>query len=94
MTPETRLAIAEIALDNYLTLAKERGKDLPSTDIFSEAVQRALLQFFPDYEEKLKLCPLRDNIYCTRERCAWWSTKANRCGMLPLPTVTTIERKE
>jgi hypothetical protein len=85
MTPETRLDIAQRALGRYLELAKERKKDLPSTDILSQAVQESLLEFFP--ETTSKRCPLFQ-YDCMEHKCAWWCFRDSRCGVLALHKIT------
>lgn len=46
-----RVAIAERAYSLYLTESKTRGLDLPSSDVFTGAVQQALLDYNTCCEE-------------------------------------------
>jgi hypothetical protein len=43
MTPEQRVKIADRALGFYIKRSTERNIDLPSTDLFTDSVQQALM---------------------------------------------------
>ena len=85
MTPEFRLKISDTAIGNYFRLAKERGLDLPTTDILSEAVQQALMTVLGD--SPLKQCPLKESssrsqTLCIEQECAWYNVAKKRCGVV------------
>ena len=100
MTPEVRLQIADRAYSKYLQIMRDRksGEDMPSTDIFSESIQQALMEIFPDNKEKT--CPLMQltdvglmKESCVKEECGWWSTKQEKCGITSLARLEDISNR-
>lgn len=80
MTPEQRVEAADKALNNYLEYCKgPNGITIPSTEKFSDSVQQALMDIFPD--DKEKVCPMFKHP-CIQGACAWWSNRWERCGMV------------